>query len=77
MADSVHRFRSDADQAGTEPLPPDSPLHDFENVVLTPHVGGSTETARAEGARTLGANTLALLDGEPVPERYVPVRPRD
>jgi phosphoglycerate dehydrogenase-like enzyme len=65
------------DVHATEPLPTDSPLHDFGNVVLTPHVGGSTETARAENARTLGANTLALLDGEPVPERYVAVRPAE
>ncbi|MEF8841828.1 MAG: NAD(P)-dependent oxidoreductase [Haloarculaceae archaeon] len=64
------------DVHATEPLPADSPLHEFENVVLTPHVGGSTETARREGARTLGANALSLLDGEPVPERYLAVRPR-
>ena len=65
------------DVHATEPLPADSPLHGFENVVLTPHVGGATETARREGARTLGTNALALLDGEPVPDRYVAVRPRD
>lgn len=65
------------DVHATEPLPTDSPLHGFENVILTPHVGGSTETARAENARTLGSNTLALLDSEPVPERYLAVRPRD
>jgi len=65
------------DVHATEPLPPDSPLHGFENVVLTPHVGGATETARTEGARTLGTNTLSLLDGEPVPERYVAVPPAD
>ena len=63
------------DVHATEPLPPDSPLHGLENVVLTPHVGGSTETARAEGARRLGANALSLLDGEPVPERYLAVPP--
>jgi phosphoglycerate dehydrogenase-like enzyme len=65
------------DVHATEPLPADSPLHGFENVVLTPHVGGATETARREGARTLGTNALALLDGEPVPDRYVAVGPRD
>ena len=63
------------DVHATEPLPADSPLHDFENVVLTPHVGGSTEAARAEGVRTLGANALSLLDGEPVPDRYLAVPP--
>jgi phosphoglycerate dehydrogenase-like enzyme len=65
------------DVHATEPLPPDSSLHGFENVVLTPHVGGSTETARREGARTLGRNALSLLDGDPVPERYLAVRPDD
>jgi len=65
------------DVHATEPLPTDSPLHDLENVVLTPHVGGSTETARREGARTLAANALSLLDGDPVPDRYLAVRPGD
>jgi phosphoglycerate dehydrogenase-like enzyme len=65
------------DVHATEPLPVDSPLHGFENVVLTPHVGGSTETARREGARLLGENTLSLLDGDPVPDRYLAVRPGD
>ena len=63
------------DVHATEPLPTDSPFHEFENVVLTPHVGGSTETARSEGARTLAANALSLLDGEPVPDRYLAVGP--
>lgn len=65
------------DVHATEPLPADSPLHGFENVVLTPHVGGSTETARREGALTLAANALSLLDGEPVPDRYLAAGPTD
>lgn len=58
-----------------EPVPTDSPMHEFENVVLTPHVAGSTETARREGTRALATNALALLDGEPVPDRYLAVPP--
>ena len=54
------------DVHATEPLPTDSPLHEFENVVLTPHVAGSTETRPSAGARrnrsraTYAASTLTL-----------------
>lgn len=65
------------DVHAVEPVPTDSPMHEFENVVLTAHLGGSTETARSEVVRTLAANALSLLDGESVPDRYLAVRPRD
>jgi phosphoglycerate dehydrogenase-like enzyme len=58
-----------------EPVPTDSPMLEFENVVLTPHVGGSTVTARRDGTRTLAANALSLLEGESVPDRYLAVPP--
>jgi phosphoglycerate dehydrogenase-like enzyme len=63
------------DVHATEPLPADSPLHEFESVVLTPHIAGSTETARRKCARALAANALSMLDGDPVPDRYVAARP--
>lgn len=31
------------DVTATEPLPPDSPLWDYENVIITPHVSGGME----------------------------------
>ena len=56
-----------------EPLPPDSPIHDFDNATLTPHVGGATWTARRNGVDALTTNVLRLLDGDPVSERYLAV----
>jgi phosphoglycerate dehydrogenase-like enzyme len=57
----------------TEPLPPSSPLHEFDNVVATPHAGAMTEQSRTKGIETLVDNVLDLLDGEPVADRYVAV----
>lgn len=48
-----------------EPLPPDHPLLEFENVVLTPHVADATP----EGADALNIdavdNIIAFLNGRP------------
>lgn len=57
----------------TEPLPTTSPLHDFEQVVTTPHASGTTVASRNRAIETLVENTFAILDGRPVPERYVAV----
>lgn len=54
-----------------EPLPADSPLHDVENVVMTPHVGGATRAARRRGIARLTENVRRLLDGGAVPDRYL------
>lgn len=49
----------------TEPLPPDSPLRAAPNLVLTPHLGASTEEAQI-GVATEVANAMlaALIDGD-------------
>lgn len=46
-----------------EPLPASSPLIGLDNVVLTPHVGGSTEAALYRAATTLADEVLAVLEG--------------
>jgi len=51
-----------------EPLPKDSPLLTFENVVLTPHIGSATETARSAMARLSAENLIAGLQGRPLPQ---------
>ena len=48
-----------------EPLPAGSPLRDFDNVFLSPHIGGGTLEAEARVLEMVGANLLRMLDGEP------------
>ncbi|WP_233204040.1 NAD(P)-dependent oxidoreductase [Halegenticoccus soli] len=59
----------------TEPLPPDSPLHDRESVVLTPHMGASSVRARVRIIDTLVASVAAALERRPVDDRFVAVPP--
>lgn len=48
-----------------EPLPSDSPLRDAPNLVLTPHLAGSTVEAQVEVAREVGAHIMRNLgDGD-------------
>ena len=54
----------------TEPLPADSPLHDFDNVVATPHVAATTTETRGDLVRALVDNVFGMLDGSGAPERY-------
>lgn len=55
----------------SEPLTPDSPLHGFETVTLTPHIAARTEEASVACIDRLATNALALLDGRTVPDRYL------
>ncbi|AZH25340.1 hydroxyacid dehydrogenase [Haloplanus aerogenes] len=57
----------------TEPLPADSPLHDFDNVVATPHVAATTTETRVDSIRTLVDNVFGMLGGSGAPERYTAV----
>lgn len=47
-----------------EPLPDNHPLFDLDNVVLTPHVAGSTRDAVLGGPRIIAAQLTEYLDGE-------------
>lgn len=60
-------YAAGLDTMAIEPLPSDSPLLHLDNVVLTPHVGGSTPAALAAMARDAATNVLGFLDGKPVP----------
>lgn len=59
-------FAAGLDTMAVEPLPQDSPLLSLDNVVLTPHVGGSTPAALAAMAQGAAQNVLAWLNGTPV-----------
>lgn len=54
-----------------EPLDSSSPLHELDNVVLTPHVAARTKTASVKCIDRLVENVGRLLAGEEVPERYL------
>ena len=54
------------DTMAVEPLPLGSELATLPNVVLTPHVGGSTPAALAGMASGAARNVLSFLQGTPV-----------
>jgi D-3-phosphoglycerate dehydrogenase len=49
-----------------EPLSPDSPLLDVENVIVTPHLGASTEAAQENVATSIADQIAAAVNDEPV-----------
>jgi len=49
-----------------EPIEPDNPLLDVEDVVVTPHLGASTEAAQENVATSTADQVVAALAGEPV-----------
>ncbi len=49
-----------------EPVSPDNPLLDVENVIVTPHLGASTEAAQENVAVSTAEQVLAAFHDEPV-----------
>jgi glyoxylate reductase len=52
-----------------EPLPADDPLLQAPNLIVTPHIGSATRTARERMAELAVDNLLAGLDGQPMPHQ--------
>ncbi|GIX45930.1 MAG: hypothetical protein KatS3mg131_0141 [Candidatus Tectimicrobiota bacterium] len=48
-----------------EPLPPESPLRQLDNVILTPHIVGHSQELMAAIPRVAAENVLRVLRGEP------------
>jgi D-3-phosphoglycerate dehydrogenase len=48
-----------------EPLPPDSPLRRYPQIILTPHLGGSTVEAQEKVAADVAEQVLDVLSGRP------------
>jgi D-3-phosphoglycerate dehydrogenase len=59
-------YAAGLDTMAVEPLPADSELAQLDNVVLTPHVGGSTPAALAAMAAGAARNVLGFLNGNRV-----------
>jgi glyoxylate reductase len=60
------------DVTDPEPLPPDHPLLETPNLLVVPHIGSATTSARAAMTDRAVDNLLAALDGKPMP---YPVHP--
>jgi glyoxylate reductase len=60
------------DVTDPEPLPPDHPLYETPNLLIVPHIGSATTTARAAMADRAVDNLLAALDGKPMPYAVEP-----
>ncbi|MFB6169564.1 MAG: NAD(P)-dependent oxidoreductase [Haloarculaceae archaeon] len=58
----------------TEPLPSDSPLHEFDNVVATPHSAAMTGASREATIDQIADNALALVRGEDIDARWLAVK---
>ncbi|MEF8855384.1 MAG: hydroxyacid dehydrogenase, partial [Haloarculaceae archaeon] len=54
------------DVFGAEPVGPDNPLLDVEDVVVTPHLGASTEAAQENVAVSTSEQIVAAFEEEPV-----------
>jgi glyoxylate reductase len=55
------------DVTDPEPLPADDPLLNAPNLLVVPHVGSATHSAREKMADLAVDNLLAALDGRPMP----------
>jgi lactate dehydrogenase-like 2-hydroxyacid dehydrogenase len=55
------------DVTDPEPMPPDDPLVGAPNLIVVPHIGSATHTARARMTELAVNNLLAALAGRPMP----------
>jgi glyoxylate reductase len=55
------------DVTDPEPLPPDDPLLDAPNLLVVPHIGSATHSARRRMTQLATDNLLAGLAGDPLP----------
>ena len=55
------------DVTDPEPPPPGDPIFDAPNLLVVPHIGSATRTARARMTELSVENLLAGLAGRPMP----------
>jgi phosphoglycerate dehydrogenase-like enzyme len=58
------------DVQAVEPLPPDSPLWDLPNVIVSPHSAGAGASAYAEHRDLFAENLRRFLEGAPLANEY-------
>ncbi|WP_049928554.1 NAD(P)-dependent oxidoreductase [Halopiger goleimassiliensis] len=59
----------------TEPLPADSPLHEYDEIVVTPHIAASTDRSRRATIEALIELVNAYVREESLPDRFVAADP--
>lgn len=60
------RIQAALDVFDQEPLPPDSPFRQLENVILTPHIAGASRQARWRQGQTIVEELQRFVAGEPL-----------
>jgi len=66
-----HLAGAGIDTFADEPLPADHPYLSTEHIVMTPHMGGSTDTALDNVAISAARNVLDVLIGNKIERRLV------
>lgn len=62
------------DVAVEEPLPPESPLYDAPNLILTPHVSGASDYYNMRVADLFAENLQRYRAGQPLRNQYDPAK---
>jgi D-3-phosphoglycerate dehydrogenase len=65
VLESGHLAGAALDVFEQEPLPPESPLRELDNVILTPHMVGHSQELNAAIPPVAAENVLRVLRGEP------------
>lgn len=60
-------FAAALDVTDPEPLPPDSPLLELDNLIITPHIASASKPTRDKMAEMAARNLIAGLQGERLP----------
>ncbi len=68
------RFRAVLDVFDEEPLPPDHPVRDLDNVFLTPHISGHTAESRMRLVEGVVEDIQRFFAGEPLTLAVPPER---
>jgi len=71
---SGHLAGAALDVFPTEPLPPESPLWEMPNVILTPHIAGATRYYDERAVAVFSANLARYLEGKSLFNQYHPER---